>query len=386
MSDFLAAAVSAVGAPEEMVMRSATARAAAQGVSVDEILAAWGGGAAAPSAPAAAATAEVVAEVPEQAPVPEAAQQVAAPVEPVASMPPAAIAVVVEEPEEVIEPAAIRDRIIVPGKLGAMLGAMFGVVLSVIAAPYVLDHVRLVGEDESVRTVIEVTGGSLTLWLAAVSAVIGALIGRLSGVVPSWIDKGLSVKSSPNSLAVIGAAVGTVLGIVGAGVLLAVGETVESFEEGVADTVQLGTLDTFVTLIVGGAILGAITAVVAQLSSLPEGLTDDEKTESEVIKHRLVTSYLMPAMIVMTIAIIVVAFGSLLLAFHNVAWVLALVAASGILAFASLSATRPTMKITKGEFLVAAAAVATVLLFIVLLANANAGQAEEEAARFISQL
>jgi len=385
MSDFLAAAVAAVGAPEEMVVRSATARAAAQGVTVDDILAAWGGGAAAPSATAPAPAAAVVTDVAVEAPAPETA------VEPepdlVAAAPPVAVAVMAEEePQVLIEPASLRDRMIIPGKLGAMLGAMFGVFLSVAAAPYVLDNVRLVGEDESVRALIEVTGGSLTLWLAAVSAVIGGLIGRLSGVVPGWIDKGLSVRTSPRSLTVVGTAVGTVLGIIGAGVLLAVGETVESFEEGVADTVLLGTLDSFVTLIVGGAILGAITAIVAQISSLPEGLTADEKDESEVIKHRLVTSYIMPAMIVMTIAVIVVAFGSLLLAFHNVAWVLALVAASGILAFASLSATRPTMKITKGEFLVAAAAVATVLLFIILLTNASTEGVEEEAVRFISQL
>lgn len=389
MSDFLAAAAAAVGAPEEMVMRSATARAAAQGVTVDDILAAWGGGAAAPAAPAPAAPVEAVADTPAEAAAPVAVPEPARAAEPVAEAPIAAVAVMAEpEPQELIEPASLRDRMIIPGKLGAMLGAMFGIFLSVAAAPYVLDHVRLVGEDESVRAVIEVTGGSLTLWLAAVSAVIGGVIGRLSGVVPGWIDKGLSVRTSPRSLAIVGTAVGTALGIVGAGVLLAIGETIESFEEGVADTVQLSTLDTFVTLIVGGAILGAITAIVAQISSLPDGLTDTEKDESEVIKHRLVTSYIMPAVMVITIAIVVVAFGSLLLAFHNIAWVLAMVAASGILAFASLSATRPTMKITKGEFLVAAAAVATVLLFIVLLANANSGaeQVEEEAVRFISQL
>ena len=52
MSEFLAAAAEKLGAPEELVERSARARATAQGVDVDSILSAWAGGAAAP-APAA---------------------------------------------------------------------------------------------------------------------------------------------------------------------------------------------------------------------------------------------------------------------------------------------------------------------------------------------
>ena len=387
MSEFLAAAVAALGTPEEMVVRSATARAAAQGVTVDEILAFWGGGAPAPTTAHAPATApETVAEAATAAPEMPATE--ADPIEEPIAVTAAPVAVLVEsEPEIIIVPAPLRDRIIVSGKLGAMLGAMFGVVLAVAAAPYAMDQVRLVGDADDVRTIIGVTGGSLTLWLAVVSAVIGGLIGRLAGIVPAWIDEGLSVRTSPNALTMVGAATGAVLGVVGSGVLLAIGETIESFEESVPSIVQIGVLDVFVTLIMGGAILGAITAVLAQLSSLPEGLTDAEKDESELIKHRLVTSYLMPAIIMVGIAAVVVIFGQLLVIFHNIAWILAMAAASGILAFASLSATRPTMRITKGEFLVALAAIATVLLFIVLLASTGSTEpAHEEAIRHLHAL
>lgn len=50
MSDLLSAAASALGVPEPLVERAAEARASAAGVSVDEILTAWAGGEAAPSA------------------------------------------------------------------------------------------------------------------------------------------------------------------------------------------------------------------------------------------------------------------------------------------------------------------------------------------------
>lgn len=49
MSDLLAAAAAALGTPEALVKRSAEARASASGMTVDEVLAAWAGGGAAPA-------------------------------------------------------------------------------------------------------------------------------------------------------------------------------------------------------------------------------------------------------------------------------------------------------------------------------------------------
>lgn len=51
MSEFLDAAAQAVGAPAELVLRSAEARARADGMSVDDVLSAWAGGGS-PPAPA----------------------------------------------------------------------------------------------------------------------------------------------------------------------------------------------------------------------------------------------------------------------------------------------------------------------------------------------
>ena len=53
MSDLLAAAAAALGAPEHLVERAAQARADADGTSYEAVLAAWGGGAALPAPPAA---------------------------------------------------------------------------------------------------------------------------------------------------------------------------------------------------------------------------------------------------------------------------------------------------------------------------------------------
>ena len=50
MTDYLSAATEAAGVPEALIRRAAEARAAADGLSVDDILAAWAGGTAAPAA------------------------------------------------------------------------------------------------------------------------------------------------------------------------------------------------------------------------------------------------------------------------------------------------------------------------------------------------
>lgn len=81
MSDQLSAAAQAMGVPEELVQRSAAARAAASGSDADTVLGAWAGGESAP-APAAGPAPE-----PETAPEPAAEPEPAQPEEPAAPEP-----------------------------------------------------------------------------------------------------------------------------------------------------------------------------------------------------------------------------------------------------------------------------------------------------------
>lgn len=71
MSEYLAAAAAAVGGPEELVMRSARARAAATGATPEAILQAWAGGEAAPAAAAGAPPEAAPAAEPAPEPTPE---------------------------------------------------------------------------------------------------------------------------------------------------------------------------------------------------------------------------------------------------------------------------------------------------------------------------
>ncbi len=103
MSDLLAAAAAALGAPEHLIERAAHARAEADGSTYDEVLSAWGGGAPLPApvpaaaperaAPAAAVTSPPVAET-----------------QPIAAAPAARVATLVAQPATASVPAPARSK------------------------------------------------------------------------------------------------------------------------------------------------------------------------------------------------------------------------------------------------------------------------------------
>ena len=98
MSGLLAAAAEALGAPEHLVERSAAARAAAEGVAVDDLLAAWAGGAPPPSSGAA--------PPPAAAQPPPPAADPAAPAAPAPAAPPAPEPLAAAAAAMALQPAA----------------------------------------------------------------------------------------------------------------------------------------------------------------------------------------------------------------------------------------------------------------------------------------
>ena len=121
MSDVLARAAQVMGAPEELVQRSAEARADADGVSVEEVLAAWAGGGASPMPVAPAAAPPAPEPVAVAAPPSETASTAAAIPEPVApsvsAAPPSPVAPTVAfpppPPSEVTTKEAVSFPVVV---------------------------------------------------------------------------------------------------------------------------------------------------------------------------------------------------------------------------------------------------------------------------------
>ncbi|MDH3262175.1 MAG: hypothetical protein OEM84_14620 [Acidimicrobiia bacterium] len=375
MSDQLIAAASEAlgGVPAELVRRSAQARAQAQGLGLEEVLQSWTGGASLPASmttpvPIEAAP-SVATAIPEPAPVAEPS----APPAPAITEPPVPVPVAapvqVLEPVAALEPVPLGDRVRLAAAVGAAMGLLLGVVLALAASPLLLDRATVIGEGPH-RAGVEVTVTWLIIVTVVASALFGSLIAAASRLVPSWFHPEMTLRGSAPATAGMGALIGAVLGAIAAPLTSGlVGETVET-------GVVLSVRGTFLALLIGGAALGALVGAVVQLLGEPVVLSAEVEAESAVVKRRLVGAVLIPLAGLGAIALLVVPFALLLLEFHSVASALAIVASAGILMFAFLAAYKPGMKVTRGEFILAAAGIGIVLLFIVL-AVLNLGTPEE---------
>ena len=243
--------------------------------------------------------------------------------------------------------------------IGAVVGSLLGVALALGASPLLLDRATILGEDPY-RAGVEVTLLGLIMVTAIASALFGSLIASASRRVPTWFHPEMGLRGSAGATAWMGAFIGAILGTVAASLVSGlVGETIET-------GVVLSVGGAFVALLIGGAILGAVVAAVVQLLGDPEVQAPELEAEAKIVKRRLAGSVLIPLAGLGAIALVVVPFGLLLIEFHDAASALAVVASAGILMFAFLAAYKPGLKITTGEFIIAAVGIGIVLLFVVL--------------------
>jgi MFS family permease len=358
MSDaLLAAATEVTGVPAELIRRSAQARAQVQGASLEDVLQSWTGGAPMPPATTATEPLAEVAPAPEPEPVPATTP---AP-EPVIAPAPSPVAAPVQvlEPVAVLEPVPLTKRVRLAAAIGAVVGSLLGVALALGSSPLLLDRATILGEDPY-RAGVEVTLLGLIMVTAIASALFGSLIASASRRVPTWFHPEMGLRGSAGATAWMGALIGAVLGTVAAALVSGlVGETIET-------GVVLSVGGAFVALLIGGAVLGAVVAAVVQLLGDPEVQAPELEAEASVVKRRLAGSVLIPLAALGAIALVVVPFGLLLIEFHGAASALAVVASAGILIFAFLAAYKPGLKITTGEFIIAAVGIGIVLLFVVL--------------------
>ncbi len=376
MSDLLQSAASALGTPAELVQRSAAARAAANGTSVDDVLSAWGGGE------------PVAAAAPAATPDPEPA---AAP-EPAAEPEPAAVAVAVidvpepvsaplpePEPEIDLEPVPLSRRVATAVRIGAWTGAALGIAGFLTATAFWSTNTLVV---EDTGPIVQVNPFWVMIGVALVSVVFGAVVAGMSRSVTAWTDPAMQLSTSKAGTAWIGAFVGLILGIAGGAVLTAFGTVVEGSDP---EVTQLPVLATLGVMVIGGAILGALTAAVPQLLGVPVAVDEEEAAEVDQVKGRLGGAFGIPLVGLVMLLLLVLPFAWALLESNHLlpgagGAIVAIVAASGILGFAALSGNQPEMKISFGDVMVAVAGIGVVLIIIlaVLFATADEGHSEDD--------
>ena len=174
MSEMLSAVAAALGAPEELIQRSADARASADGLDAGQVLAAWAGGA--PPPPAAVTVPTAPAPEPEPVAAEEPAAAVAESTEEVAQ--PVAVATAVLDAPELelpgIEPTPLRSRIALPAALGAAAGATFGLVTAGVGAVFLVDDAAVVERGEDFSAAVQTEILPIVIGVGLLGAVFGA--------------------------------------------------------------------------------------------------------------------------------------------------------------------------------------------------------------------
>jgi peptidoglycan/LPS O-acetylase OafA/YrhL len=136
-------------------------------------------------------------------------------------------------------------------------------------------------------------------------------------------------------------------------------------------------------MLIGGAILGAITSVVPQLLGTPIAVDESEQDEVEAVRGRLGNAVGIPMVALILLVLLVIPFGYTLIQSSHLtsggASIVGILTASGILGFAALAGSKPEMKITFGDLLWAIVGLGTVLVIIlaVLLYTGSDDHIEE---------
>jgi hypothetical protein len=143
-------------------------------------------------------------------------------------------------------------------------------------------------------------------------------------------------------------------------------------------------LATLFVMIIGGAILGALTALVPQLLGVPVAVDDDDAEEVQTVKSRLRHAVGIPVAGLLLLVLLVLPFAFALIESNHFApgvggAIVAVIAAGGVLGFSALAGSRPEMRISFGDLMVALIGIGVVLLIIisVLFATQSDEHAEE---------
>lgn len=379
MSD-VSAAAAALGVPESLVERSAKARAAASGTSEDQVLAAWaGGGTVESSAPAPAV------EQPEE-PQPEPEEPQPEPETPVADAPtqarpeavpePAAVAVAAPPEEDPVVASPLSDRVGVSGKVGAVFGLVAALLVILFSSQWLLPRAAVTGEEGSFQSVVEVTGSWVIIGSALIGVAVGLALAGVSRSVTGMLDRGMRLVSSSASTALVGVAMGGIGGAAVGAIVVGAGSASELDPE----LTVVPVLGGLVWTVLGWVATGWATGALVQAVGVPQGLDELEVEETGPVKRRLASAFGIPLAAFGAILLVVLPLAFIFVQFPSFAPVLAIFVAGGILAFAGLSASRPGMRITAGEFLVAGAGVGVILLILVsvLLVQGGGGHGDEE--------
>jgi hypothetical protein len=194
-------------------------------------------------------------------------------------------------------------------------------------------------------------------------------------MVPSWVSPGRRLTGSVVPSVAIGALIGGLVGALATAVMVGSGIAPELPD----DPIQVPAFGALVWGLIawlgGGWVIGALV----QTLGVPDGVEPIDMDEVGTVKARLVSAFGLPLLSVVAIGVLVLSFAFVFLSFPSYSPLTGTIIAASILGFASLSASKPNMKVGLSELMVAAAGIGVaVILVFAVLQTSGAGHQEDE--------
>jgi MFS family permease len=227
--------------------------------------------------------------------------------------------------------------------------------------------------------IVQVNRTGVMIGSALIGLLFGAIVAGLARSAAAWANPAMELSNSKASTAWIGAVLGLLLGFLAGVILVGLGTPIEGSEEPLA---QLPVLATMAVMVIGGGLLGVITAAVPQLFGTPVAVDESDQEEVEEVKSRLGSAVSIPMIGAVLLLLLVLPLAYLLIESNELvsggASLVAILVSGGILGFATLAGSKPEMRISLGDVLVAIAGIGTVLVIIVAVLLFNSSGEEEE--------
>ena len=361
---------SSTGIPQMLVSRTAQARAAVSGVSVDDVLRSWTGGESIQSSPSATVEIDVdAAPIVEEDPVSsvevEAEQTEEIEEEVVDSVDSIQTALLIKE--NLPPPVSIGEKILKSFKFGLGFGVVVGFVQGLLSSSYLYDGLIL--EAETQKLISEYNALSFVL-IVSVSTSFFGILNSLN--IKKYLDsnyEGFGISTTDRESVFTGGGLGLVFGSSTAFFIInSIGETIEPIlpEDPVTNLIAVG--GAFWRIVILSTLVQAVISTITMILGVPKGLQEYEDSEAKKIRQRIVGSIVIPLGSIVVGGLIAVAIAQVFLNFHEYAPLFALIISAAILLFASAMSAAPKIKITKSEVLIASAGVLTLIIIIASVA------------------
>ena len=293
----------------------------------------------------------------------------------VAVQPEVAVAVEEETPPPEVDPAPLQVRRRLGGRLGAITGAAIGLVTLVALTPWLAPRADTLGEEGPFSPSLMVAPNRAVIGLVLLFGAYGLVLSLFTTAAVGWHGPGMSIVEGRGSIMVGGVLTGFVVGGAAGGVATGMFGTALAG----AEDVEVSVVAALVVVVAAGTVLGWAVGQLSQVLGVPEGMAGAEGEEAGVVRFRLKSALALPVIGVALIAVLVLPNAYLFLQFPGWAPIMGSVVAASILTFAGLSASRPGMRITRGEFLLAAAGIGVVVFILFAVLNTQgAGHSESE--------